>query len=409
MATAASAAPESSQPGPSPPARRWRRPTPGWAILGLLAAEGLLWLSERFRWFAFNEHKGWTVLFALAAVGLTLVGLLLWFAASLLLRWRFQFSLRSLLALVLVVALPCSWLAVECQRANKQRLAAAAIEREGGDVVYDYEHDAFHVSLANAQPPAPGWLRRALGDDFFSVITCVRCGRRPTADRTYLRDLTQLQWLSLSYVSTSSLDLECIVEAASLTTLFLDDTRVTDSDLRHLRHLKNLRNLSLSNTPVRDAGLEHLEGLTQLRALDLSDTRVTDAGLRSLRAMKELRRLHLGGTRVTDGQMEYLRGLTDLRFLSLRNTEISDASMPQLSGLTRLEKLNLYGTHVTEAGLVYLKELYHLRGPLPANMLAEIVRLGIPGPDETFYRDLGGSGSVGEMWSEVDRLREFIK
>ena len=30
--------------------------------------ECLLWLSERFQWFPFNAHKGWTVLIAVAVV-----------------------------------------------------------------------------------------------------------------------------------------------------------------------------------------------------------------------------------------------------------------------------------------------------------------------------------------------------
>ena len=31
---------------------------PAWLIYGLLVAEGLLWFSERFQWFSFNERKG---------------------------------------------------------------------------------------------------------------------------------------------------------------------------------------------------------------------------------------------------------------------------------------------------------------------------------------------------------------
>ena len=34
----------------------------GLLVLALLVAEGLLRLSERYRWFWFNEKKGWTVL-----------------------------------------------------------------------------------------------------------------------------------------------------------------------------------------------------------------------------------------------------------------------------------------------------------------------------------------------------------
>ena len=96
-------------------------------MIGLLVVEGLLWLSERYRWFWFNEKKGWTVLIAVAVVGVTMLVMLLWFIASLLFRWRFQFSIRSLLVLTVAVAVPCSWLAVEMKAARKEREAAAAI------------------------------------------------------------------------------------------------------------------------------------------------------------------------------------------------------------------------------------------------------------------------------------------
>ena len=86
------------------PRRRWFRITPDRFLLGLLAVEGILLLSERFRWFPFNEHKNWTVLIALGVVCVAVVLLLLWFSVSLVLRRRFQFSLRSLLMLVVVVA-----------------------------------------------------------------------------------------------------------------------------------------------------------------------------------------------------------------------------------------------------------------------------------------------------------------
>lgn len=49
------------------PRRRWYCLTSGRLALALLAAEALLWLSARFRLFAF--HKGWTVLIAVVAVG----------------------------------------------------------------------------------------------------------------------------------------------------------------------------------------------------------------------------------------------------------------------------------------------------------------------------------------------------
>jgi hypothetical protein len=52
---------------------RWFRLTPDRIVVGLLVVEGFLLLSERFHWFSFNAHKGWTVLIAVATVGLTLL------------------------------------------------------------------------------------------------------------------------------------------------------------------------------------------------------------------------------------------------------------------------------------------------------------------------------------------------
>ena len=106
------------------PKRLWFFPTPGWLVLGLLAAESLLFLSERFQWFAFNSHKWWTVLITMATVGIALVLMLLWFVVALLFRWRFQFSIWSLLVLTVAVALPFSWLAVrdeECSTDEGRR------------------------------------------------------------------------------------------------------------------------------------------------------------------------------------------------------------------------------------------------------------------------------------------------
>ena len=61
---------------------RWYRLTPDRVVLGLLAVEGVLLLSEWFGWFAFNRHKGYTVLIAVAAVAGAMLLVLLWFLAA---------------------------------------------------------------------------------------------------------------------------------------------------------------------------------------------------------------------------------------------------------------------------------------------------------------------------------------
>ena len=96
------------------------------------------------------------MLLAVAGVGVVLLVIGLWFAAALLFRLRFQLSVRSLLVLVVAVALPFSWLAAERKNAREQKAAVEEIERLGGRARYDiYEINA------NAVPP------KLLGTDFF--------------------------------------------------------------------------------------------------------------------------------------------------------------------------------------------------------------------------------------------------
>ena len=97
----------------SEPKRRWIGPTPGWVVVFPLAATGFLFLSERLQLFPFNRHKGLTVLIAVAGIGVTFLVALLWLFAALLLRLRFQFSIRSALLLMVAVALTFGWLQTE--------------------------------------------------------------------------------------------------------------------------------------------------------------------------------------------------------------------------------------------------------------------------------------------------------
>ena len=117
---------------------RWYRPTPGWLLLVLLAVEVLLPLSERFHWFAFNEHKGWTVLIAVAVVGVAMMLLIDWFLLSAVFHWTFPVSVRSLLLLALAVAVPCGWLGLEMKEARKQGRLPRRYGRQGDGRPIDF-------------------------------------------------------------------------------------------------------------------------------------------------------------------------------------------------------------------------------------------------------------------------------
>lgn len=250
---------------PDRPKPRWYHLTPDRLLLGLFLAVGVLLLSEWFSWFPFNEHKGWTVLIAIATVCGAVLFLLLWFVVSLSFRWRFQFSIRSLLVFVLVCAVVCSWFAVRMREARRQREVVEAIGEAGGAIGYDYY--MLPGPFRPSKPSAPTWLIKMLGVDFFHDATVASCHVPDFGDENpdfgdenmvYLSELANVWWLDLGR------------------------TQVTDGGLVHLKGSTNLEELHLSRTQVTDAGLEHLKGLSNLYLLDLRETQVTDKGAKKL-------------------------------------------------------------------------------------------------------------------------------
>lgn len=352
------------------PPQRWYQPSPDRLILGLLAVQILLFLSQQFQWFWFNELKGWTVLIATAVLGLAMGVLLLWLLASLLLRWRFQFSLRSFLLLVVAIVVPSAWFAAELRRAESQRKTVAAIREAGAWVAYDYECPCVSLYPAigyGAAPPlpAPQWLMTLLGEDFFANVVDVAFSHPATGraafDVELLMGLVHIMYLELIESQVTDADLAHFAELRNLTILRLDRTRISDQGLIHLKGLTNLRELGLDETRVTDAGLVHLKDLIGLMYLYLSDTSITDAGLQHLSGLTELEELTLDKTQITGPGLSYLKGLPHLSELSLMATPLTDDGLQHLRELASIIRVRLDNTLITDAGLVHLKQMPKLK------------------------------------------------
>ena len=215
----------------------------------------------------------------------------LWLVIALVFRWRFQFSIRSLLILMLAVAIACSWMTVEMKAARKQNSAVEALRTLQIQrlyyvemaVGYDYELDAAGDPLPNPQPPGPRWLRSLLGDGFLEEVVSLNLEYRRITDAELeetLKGMTQLRFLNLRIRG------------------------LTDQEVNHLNlsRLNQLQTLLVDYTQITDATLEHLKGLSQLQELWLDGTKITDTGLQSLKGLKRLKRLFLyNGTKITDG------------------------------------------------------------------------------------------------------------
>ena len=99
-------------------------------------------------------------------------------------RIRLSLSLRTLLMLILVIAL---WLSWRVDKAHRQSHAIAQVEKYNGYVRFDYEY-VNGKEIPNPEPKGPKWLRQHLGeilprgepsdlrDQPLSDATLARCG-----------------------------------------------------------------------------------------------------------------------------------------------------------------------------------------------------------------------------------------
>ena len=193
--------------------------------------------------------------------------------------WRsLRFSLRSLLALVLVIG---GWLGWVVHRARVQREAVAAIERAGDKVWYDWEWNNGRP-IPNGKPRCPKWLVDRIGVDYFGHVTSVYARHASDAELVHIGNLRQLECLILVGSFVTDAGLAHLEGVSSLQVLNLQRTRIADAGLPHLKKLTGLQELGLSDTGVSDAGIAHLEGLTHLTVLGLEKTKVTNVGVREL-------------------------------------------------------------------------------------------------------------------------------
>jgi hypothetical protein len=215
-------------------------------------------------------------------------------------RWL-QFSLRTLLVFMLLVAIGCGWFAHKLYKARQQRQAVAAIIGMGGGVRYDNDQSPLTIQRKE------GWLANFLGVDFYQDVVSVSVGANVTEDV-----LTQLDTFH------------------HLNQLGFRATSISDGDLAHLREWPGLQYLYLGGTEISDAGLAHVKGCSNLIYLDLSGTKITDAGLKSIGGLSRLERLNLGSTNITDSGLECLKTLSQLRNLDVWGTQVTDAGVGKL-------------------------------------------------------------------------------
>ena len=72
-------------------------------------------------------------------------------------------------------------------------------------------------------------------------------------------------------------------DLAKITSLFLDESQITDEGLKEVAKLQNLNLLSLERTQITDEGLKEVAKLQNLKKLYLPATQATKAGVTELK------------------------------------------------------------------------------------------------------------------------------
>jgi hypothetical protein len=376
-----------SAPGSAPSTARpakasWFAPTSAHYLCLVVLLQLFLYLSVHFQWFAFNKHKGYTVLIAVAATAILLLLWAAWIVLSSLFRSKAQYSLATLFWTVPVLAIPFGWLAHDMDAARQQQAAMDRLRSRA--LIYDEQSSQFFV-------PPTDFLTVQLGRLFFVDVFYVdvhypeardiedvrqftrvqelkltnrRFTDRPPeitdADLRRLQGLTQVENLQLGGTKITDQGLETLARFKRLKHLALVTPRVTGDGLRHLQNLDGLEGVVIHQANISDQGFAHVQGMTQLKRFVITHPCTTDAGLAHLTRLTNLETLYVAGPKISDTGVEHLQPLTKLKTLFLTNTSVTDASLSRIGQLTELVELNLDGAAITGTGLGELQSLKKL-------------------------------------------------
>jgi hypothetical protein len=257
-------------------------------------------------------------------------------------RFRLQFSLKSLVALMVACALALSVLVCYRQRVERQRRVVAAICEAGGAVVYDRDWPAVDTPQPPRFPRASEWL----GRDWFDTVWGVYIDGEAAKIAPHLRDLGHLRSIHIYDATCGDAELAYVAELRDLESVDIcGGPGVADDGIARLASLPNLKSLMLGV----ELGGEHVSadclfafaGHTKLEELYPDIPGIRGRHLAVLRSLPSLRVLDLCGDTVRDEDLAFLEGCAQLRVLRMESPFVTDAGLMHLAKLPRLEDLRL--------------------------------------------------------------------
>ncbi len=213
-------------------------------------------------------------------------------------RW-FQFSLRTLLVLMLILPISLGWLAQARMKSQRQWNAVYQLRQLGAEVLSAPGSD-LNVSSISVPQRAPAW-QRLIGIDLPVHLNHCFCQSDTFSDEDALplKELPHLQSLSLLRSQLTDETSATIGRLKELKILNYGSSHLTDKSLSQLAKCPQLEALVFINVPVTDQGLSALENHPALRLLVCHSPLITDAGIASVATCQNLEELTVSSELLT--------------------------------------------------------------------------------------------------------------
>ena len=270
--------------------------------------------------------------------------------------WRL--SVRGLMVLVLVVGGVLGW---QARRASVQRRAVAQLVAEGIGTSFDYEYDSEGTYLVNSRPRAPGWLRRAVGDEWFRELASVdvypgtlKAGKLSESAIRAAGSLDRLDKLRVYNVPLTDDEFSRMLSLSRPRQILFQETEATPAALRRIASLGSVNDLTVRfKRPVCGSScLPALTEMTRLKRLWLTNLEsFPPEEMVALRSLCRLEALLIKNSPGDESCLEHIRGLTALKSLVLQQTKVTDKGLKRLAPLRTLEELLVDGSEITDSGL----------------------------------------------------------
>lgn len=243
-------------------------------MIVVLAVEVVLYLCEGV------YPKGWAVLLATTCVILTTLYVLFRFTHAFLDHSQFQFGIGSLLIFTVIIGGCCGWM--------KLNLNLAAIQKKALGPKGSGEGKWPEL----LSPPFN--LQKLLGNDFFLDVSreyafsYSDCDFNDS-DYEFLKSVRSLKTLYLSNVTIVDSELARFKDFEDLTTLYIRDSKISETGLDHIGEMGNLINLDLYNIETNGDVAKPLIKLKNLQYLRIDRKMLSEEGLDNLKKMNQLK------------------------------------------------------------------------------------------------------------------------